>query len=581
MKQEYKGCNKAEIMKKFIVILSILILSTGCLSGNVVNDKYYLNSYGNLTPAKSGTFYVGNPTYKWAGGYFNDLTANYLNLYNDNTQISRDGAGNMIFKDAVAGTNTLLSLVGGGGGGNITGGGSSPKLTYWSGATSIADSNIYFDTISGKYGVGNATPSQTWSVYGTTYLAGDVYTDRWLSSNQNTLLGVNVAGNDDLAAGGVGNTAVGYRAIYDITSGFDNTAIGKDALTNVLGGYYNTAIGADALNDVTSGNTNTAVGQLAGGSITTGQFNTAIGTQSLLTNNGDYNTALGQWAGANNTGSSNLFLGFSAGQDSLATSNKLYIDNSNTATPLIYGDFANNSITINEDLTVADDANIIGTLNLSADATIKTDSVSARDLVIVTGAQKTIILDTPVFEDLRVPVTSTTKSGSKDPHFSVFKTNGLGSQGVFSYWFDASAEEELYFTVQIPHSYKLNTTIVPHVHWTPSIIADGTPANQVVRWGLEYTWADKGQTFGNTIIIYTTTHYPADANVVAGKHYYSAFSTLTPTATAGQDVSSMLICRVFRDATSLSDNYEQDAGMFEIDFHYGIDTIGSRQDLVK
>lgn len=182
-------------------------------------------------------------------------------------------------------------------------------------------------------------------------LVNDLKTDRWVTaSNFNTFLGVNVAGNDDLAVGGIDNTAVGYNAMYDITTGNNNVAVGSDALANVQDGYYNVAVGSDALQDITSGNFNVGIGQLAAGSITTGQFNVAVGVQSLLGNNGNYNVALGQWAGDNNTGSSNVFLGYSAGQNSGAVSNELYIANSDTATPLIKGKFPNDYVEINGDL---------------------------------------------------------------------------------------------------------------------------------------------------------------------------------------------------------------------------------------
>jgi hypothetical protein len=45
----------------------------------------------------------------------------------------------------------------------------------------------------------------------------------------------------------------------------------------------------------------------------------------------------------------------------------------------------------------------------------------------------------------------------------------------------------------------------------------------------------------------------------------------------------MLICRVFRDATGsgLTDNFLGDAGLFEIDFHYRIDSFGSNEEYIK
>jgi len=77
---------------------------------------------------------------------------------------------------------------------------------------------------------------------------------------------------------------------------------------------------------------------------------------ALLNNQtGSDNTALGFGAGHNTTGSKNTFIGFEAGKDE-AGSNKLYIANSDTTTPLIYGDFLAKKVTINDDLSV------IGTL---------------------------------------------------------------------------------------------------------------------------------------------------------------------------------------------------------------------------
>ncbi|MEM7551407.1 MAG: hypothetical protein AAF363_17125 [Bacteroidota bacterium] len=65
---------------------------------------------------------------------------------------------------------------------------------------------------------------------------------------------------------------------------------------------------------------------------------------------GSRNTVLGYRSGYNNSsGSGNIFLGYEAGY-SETSSNKLYIDNSNTPNPLIYGDFSSNFIRINGDL---------------------------------------------------------------------------------------------------------------------------------------------------------------------------------------------------------------------------------------
>ena len=188
--------------------------------------------------------------------------------------------------------------------------------------------------------------------------------------------------------------------------------------------------------------------------------------------------------------------------------------------------------------------------------------------------------DATVWDDLMVSALATKLGGSKDPGFALFKDNGSGSQGVFTYWFDDSTEEEIYFSVQMPHSWK-GTDIYPHVHWTPETTADGAPASQTVEWGLEYTWIDIGGDFANTSFIYGKAHTPADADVVAGRHYLTPLTTITPSAT--QDgISSMIVCRLFRNATDATDDtYEADAGLLQFDIHYEMDTIGSKTETAK
>lgn len=184
--------------------------------------------------------------------------------------------------------------------------------------------------------------------------------------------------------------------------------------------------------------------------------------------------------------------------------------------------------------------------------------------------------DATQWEDLRVPVNATSKGGSKDPDFAKAFDNGAGSQGVFTQYFDPSTEEELYFEAQLPHAWKQGSDIEAHIHWIP----DGNGgAGEDVCWGLEYTWADIGEVFGNTTIIYGDTNHLSET-LVNGKHYLTELGTIDAT---GKTFSSMMICRVFRDATGAggTDDYPNDAGLLEIDFHYQVDSFGSNGEYVK
>jgi uncharacterized protein (TIGR02145 family) len=147
---------------------------------------------------------------------------------------------------------------------------------------------------------------------------------------QNVIIG-NSAGNS--LKGGHGNTFIGYQAGLADTSGSGNVFIG------IQTGWVNT-----------TGKLNAFVGTNAGFFNTTGIENTYLGTSAGASNTtGNYNTCLGRRAGIwNETGSGNIFIGYYAGANEMG-SNKLYIANSDTTGPLIYGDFETGKLKFHAD----------------------------------------------------------------------------------------------------------------------------------------------------------------------------------------------------------------------------------------
>jgi hypothetical protein len=159
------------------------------------------------------------------------------------------------------------------------------------------------------------------------------------------------------------NVAIGHYALSsnNAVSGYtgvggNNVAIGSLSQYQSTSGSQNVSIGSIALRDVLSGNRNMAIGSSSLAGLTTGNENIAIGIATLSGNNGSNNTAIGFQAGfsATGTASNNLFLGNQAGFSETG-SNKLYLSNSNTALPLVYGDFSAKFISIG-DVGVAGDA---------------------------------------------------------------------------------------------------------------------------------------------------------------------------------------------------------------------------------
>jgi trimeric autotransporter adhesin len=188
------------------------------------------------------------------------------------------------------------------------------------------------------------------------------------------------------STGDLYNVAVGMGALSANTAGFSNTAGGFQALQFNTEGDYNTASGTFALQFNTTGQYNTAFGYWALYSNTTGNNNTTIGIQANRFNEaGSNNTIIGFRAGMGTSAhnkSGNVFLGYQAGYNETG-SNKLYIENSNSATPLIGGDFSANRVDINGQIKITGGSPVAGEV-LTSDgdglATWETVSTGVSDI---------------------------------------------------------------------------------------------------------------------------------------------------------------------------------------------------------
>ena len=151
------------------------------------------------------------------------------------------------------------------------------------------------------------------------------------------------------------NTGIGEYTLTSNTTGYQNTAVGSVALYSNTSGYRNTAVGRRVLSDNTSGSENTAMGFHALYSNTAGYYNVGIGAYAGLFNEeGSRNTFIGFRAGQGELSqnkSGNVFIGYEAGFNELGNE-KLYIENSNSSTPLIGGDFSSDEIYLNGDVGI-------------------------------------------------------------------------------------------------------------------------------------------------------------------------------------------------------------------------------------
>jgi len=190
---------------------------------------------------------------------------------------------------------------------------------------------------------------------GNVFIGNDVGTNA-SNSFYSTFIGAYAGAN---ATGGFRNTFVGYGCGQYNLDGYNNTFYGDYSGRNNSTGYYNNFFGKDSGCNNTTGHSNSAFGYGAGYGangagynynsifgthaarlLTTGSSNVIMGYYTAYrSTSGSNNVYIGEKSGyENQTGTGNVFLGYNAGYNETG-SDRLYIDNSDTIYPLIYGKF--------------------------------------------------------------------------------------------------------------------------------------------------------------------------------------------------------------------------------------------------
>jgi hypothetical protein len=296
-------------------------ISTDNLTQSIVNTA--------ITGATNGLTKISNRKVCLGGTLSDDVIINLnsckINFINGSVvSCGATGRGFDSYNDYKLSGNTILSI---------------PSRNFSCGNLAVGYQALCNNT-TGKNNVAIGTSALFYNTSG--YLNTAIGTNALLNNingNNNTGIGNNVLSNNICGYYNVGigngalycnlcgslNIAIGVNTLYYNTGGTSNIAIGKFAL-NCNCGFSNIAIGESALQLNTVGTCNIAIGSCALYSNIIGCTNIAIGSGALCYNTiGNNNIAIGQCAGYYETGSS-----------------KLYIANSYTTHPLIYGDFSIN-----------------------------------------------------------------------------------------------------------------------------------------------------------------------------------------------------------------------------------------------
>ncbi len=244
-------------------------------------------------------------------------------------------------------------------------------------------------------------------------------------NNGNSIYFGNLAGQNDDLSNNI-NTIIGNNSAGSMTTANGNSSVGYSALRLVTEGSFNASFGWTSLDRLTTGDGNTAIGSGALNRLQTGFFNTAIGYNALYYNTGSNNVAIGRDAGYYVTGTTNtfigqrtgrgdaskplsgsVFLGYSAGYDE-TNSNRLYIENTDSSSPLIYGEFDNDILRANGEFQINDPSSTgfaFPTADGSNGQVLTTDGSGAVTWQTLTQSVQTLIEDADADTKIQVEET--------------------------------------------------------------------------------------------------------------------------------------------------------------------------------
>jgi hypothetical protein len=169
--------------------------------------------------------------------------------------------------------------------------------------------------------------------------------------------------------------------------------------------------------------------------------------------------------------------------------------------------------------------------------------------------------DNLLWDDLRTPLSSA-RIGVNAPTLANFR------DGLYALRFDAGTMNEAFLEAQLPHGWAEGTEIRPHVHWSPG---NSTNTGSVV-WKLEYTWANAVNPPGNTWPASSTLTVTQAATGTAYAHQIADLGGIDGT---GFRISSVLVCRLYRDASNAADTFTGGAFAISFDIHHQLESDGS------
>jgi hypothetical protein len=200
-------------------------------------------------------------------------------------------------------------------------------------------------------------------------------------------------------------------------------------------------------------------------------------------------------------------------------------------------------------------------LEIGAGATGTTINSATNDIHINAPAGKTLVLDTPVYDDIILPLMSGKIPASNYPDWASFTTNTAAYKFGVDEYIDCMAE--------VPHDYKEGTDLIIHVHF---VLSAATAQEEKVQFIAYYSIGDAMEAMAAEA---NGSGESTIANGTADKsHILLNLKTITGT---NYKIGAIINIRLKRIAKSAGGNeLTAEPFVMSVGVHYQIDTLGSR-----
>lgn len=205
-------------------------------------------------------------------------------------------------------------------------------------------------------------------------------------------------------------------------------------------------------------------------------------------------------------------------------------------------------------------------LNVCCDGDVILDSLTVNSLSYA---------DT-YWDDLQISQGMFEFAGVSDPTLVNYD---VGGSGLVMKLYEFAKNDEAYFKIQVPHKTKEGSRLRLHMHWTPG--ARGVTENgNLVGWKADFLVANVNEAF-------PATFHSADLqDACDGINHQHQITQSVEFDIPDLRLSAFIIGKIYRSDTGADDTWSgavpgQLPLFLGVDFHYEIDSPGSREEYIK